>query len=128
MSVGRDALIARLRKVRRRLVVCYLVHVAWFIAMCAYSTSEFHEKGFQASVFLVLLTVPPVLFQAARTHQACRAIDPRARTFGWLPIILMTIAFTPFESGLILPFHNLVTANRILAKHERNGRKVDAAN
>jgi hypothetical protein len=117
LSDGRDALLAELRKVRKALIRSYLLHVSWFTAMCVYSVSEFQEKGLQASALLTLVTVPQVLFHAAKTHKICRAVDPRSRTFGWIPIILMTIALTPFESGLILPFHNLMAANRILKKH-----------
>lgn len=107
-------LVLRLRKARAALVRAYVVHVAWFATMLAFVSFQWAQRGLKASVLLTLLTVPPVLVYTVKVHHLCRAIDPKARTVGWVPVLVTTIALSPFESGLILPAKNLLAANRIL--------------
>ena len=107
-------LIGQLRKARTALIRAYVVHVAWFVAMVAFVSLQWAQQGLKASVLLTLLTVPPVLIYTVRVHHLCRAIDPQARTVGWVPVLVTTLALSPFESGLILPGKNLLAANRIL--------------
>jgi len=113
-ACGTDALVERLRKARSGLVRTYLLHVAWFVAMCAFVGLQWDRDGLKASVLLTLLTVPPVLFYTVRVHALCRAIDPCARTVGLVPVLLTTLVLSPFESGLVLPAKNLLAANRVL--------------
>jgi len=100
------------------LIRAYVVHVAWFAIMLAFVSLQWAQQGLKASVLLTLLTVPPVLVYTVRVHHLCRAIDPKARTVGWVPVLVTTIALSPFESGLILPAKNLLAANRILKAHD----------
>lgn len=99
------------------MIRAYVVHVAWFAIMLAFVSLQWAQQGLKASVLLTLLTVPPVLVYTVRVHHLCRAIDPKARTVGWVPVLVTTIALSPFESGLILPAKNLLAANRILKTH-----------
>lgn len=85
--------------------------------MCAFAGFEWSLHGRQATILLTLLTVPPVLFYTLKVHKLCRAIDPASHTVGWVPVLVVTIALSPFESGLILPAKNLVAANRVLRMH-----------
>lgn len=94
------------------------MHVAWFAIMLAFVSLQWAQQGLKASVLLTLLTVPPVLVYTVKVHHLCRAIDPKARTVGWVPVLVTTIALSPFESGLILPAKNLLAANRILKAHD----------
>ena len=100
------------------MIRAYVVHVAWFVTMLAFVSLQWAQRGLKASVLLTLLTVPPVLMYTVRVHLLCRAIDPKARTVGWVPVLVTTIALSPFESGLILPAKNLLVANRILKAHK----------
>jgi hypothetical protein len=100
------------------LIRAYVVHVAWFAIMLALVSLQWAQQGLKASVLLTLLTVPPVLVYTVKVHHLCRAIDPKARTVGWVPVLVTTIALSPFESGLILPAKNLLAANRILKAHD----------
>jgi hypothetical protein len=100
------------------LIRAYVVHVAWFAIMLAFVSLQWAQQGLKASVLLTLLTVPPVLVYTVKVHHLCRAIDPKARTVGWVPVLVTTIALSPFESGLILPAKNLLAANRILKAHD----------
>jgi hypothetical protein len=86
--------------------------------MLAFVSLQWAQQGLKASVLLTLLTVPPVLVYTVKVHHLCRAIDPKARTVGWVPVLVTTIALSPFESGLILPAKNLLAANRILKAHD----------
>ena len=100
------------------MIRAYVVHVVWFATMLAFVSLQWAERGLKASVLLTLLTVPPVLVYTVRVHHLCRAIDPKARTVGWVPVLVTTLALSPFESGLILPAKNLLAANRILQAHK----------
>ena len=85
--------------------------------MLAFVSLQWAQRGLKASVLLTLLTVPPVLIYTVRVHHLCRAIDPKARTVGWFPVLVTTLVLSPFESGLILPAKNLLAASRILKVH-----------
>jgi hypothetical protein len=110
--------IDRLRNVRKKLFRAYLIHVGWLTSTCACAATDAAEMSIVTTLWLVLLTVPPVLIYAVSVHKACRAIDPRSGTFGWIPIILATIFLTPFESALVLPARNLWVARRLLRTYE----------
>ena len=89
--------------------------------MCGFVAFGWNNGGLRVAVLLTLLTVPPVLIQAVRVHHCCRALDPRAATVGWVPVLVTTLLLSPFESGLILPVKNLLAANRLLRRHGREG-------
>jgi len=100
--------------VRRSLIRAYVLHVAWFAIMCAFVGLHWRQDGLQVSVLLTLVTVPPVLYYTVRIHHLCRAIDPRARTVGWVPVLITTLVLSPFEAGLVLPLKNLLACNKLL--------------
>jgi hypothetical protein len=110
----RDELLFRLARTRTGLIRTYVLHVVWFAVMCTFTALQWRQDGLKASVLLTLLTVPPVLFYTVRAHRLCRALDPRARTVGLVPVLVTTVILSPFESGLVLPLKNLLVANRIL--------------
>jgi len=112
--MDRDDLLLQLARTRAGLIRTYLLHVAWFAIMCAFTVMQWRHDGLKASVLLTLLTVPPVLFYTVRAHRLCRALDPRARTVGLVPVLVTTVILSPFESGLLLPLKNLLVANRLL--------------
>jgi len=85
--------IERLRRKRLRLLKAYILHVGWFTSTCATAATDATHL---TSLWLALITVPPVLIFTVDVHKACRIIDPRARTFGLVPVILATIFLTPF--------------------------------
>lgn len=114
-----DALIARLRDERRRLLRAYAIHVAWFIAMIATAALEQARMLVASCIWLTLVTVPPVIYFAWRVHRTARRIDPRARTIGLGTMIVMTICLTPLESGLVAPVQNLVASGKVLRDSER---------
>ncbi|MFT4099753.1 MAG: hypothetical protein QM674_01730 [Burkholderiaceae bacterium] len=112
-------LVELLRRKRSLLLKAYILHVGWFASTCAFAASDAAQIGVATSLWLTLLTVPPVLFYTVSVHKACRAIDPSAKTAGWVPVILFTIFLTPLESGLILPAKNLLASRRILRTWDR---------
>lgn len=89
--------------------------------MCTLAGLQWHQYGIEASVLLTLITVPPVLFHTVRVHHLCRRIDPAAPTVGWVPVLITTIALSPFEAGLVLPAKNLLAASRLLRAHRISG-------
>ena len=107
-------LIDHLRKKRALLLKAYVIHVGWFASTCAFAATDAAQIGLATSLWLTLLTVPPVLLYTVSVHKACRAIDPSAKTAGGFAVILFTIFLTPLESGLILPAKNLLVSRRIL--------------
>lgn len=107
-------LIDHLRKRRALLLKAYVIHVGWFASTCAFAATDAAQIELATSLWLTLLTVPPVLLYTVSVHKACRAIDPSAKTAGWFPVIFFTIFLTPLESGLILPAKNLLVSRRIL--------------
>jgi hypothetical protein len=118
--MDRDELLSKLARTRTALIRTYVLHVVWFVVMCVFTTLQWRHDGLKASVLLTLLTVPPVLVYTVRAHRLCRALDPRARTVGLVPVVVTTIILSPFESGLILPLKNLMATNRILREARRN--------
>ena len=110
-----------MRSARAALLWAYLLHVAWFATMCTLAGLQWHQYGIEASVLLTLITVPPVLFHTVRVHHLCRRIDPAAPTVGWVPVLITTIALSPFEAGLVLPAKNLLAASRLLRAHRISG-------
>jgi hypothetical protein len=118
-EAGVPDLVARLRQERRRLLRAYLGHVAWFIAMLATAAREDAARVVAACIWLTLLTVPPVIYFAWRVHRIARRIDPRARTIGLGTMLLMTVALTPLESGLVAPVQNLVASAKLIRDADR---------
>jgi hypothetical protein len=112
-------LITRLRRRRSRLWKAYVIHVGWFTSTCAFAATDTTQVAITTSLWLTLVTVLPVLIYTAAVHNASRAIDPAARTVGWVPIVLATIFLSPFESGLILPARNLWVSRCILRAWEK---------
>lgn len=121
--VDKGLLVTKLEKARIGLIRTYVLHVAWFATMCLLVGLRWGQHGLKASVLLTLVTVPPVLFYTVVVHKLCRAIDPTARTVGLVPVLVVTLVLSPFESGLILPAKNLIAANRILRAHQV--RRID---
>ena len=92
----------------------WLLHTFWLATMCVAAWLHRGGIGLKVALLLALVTVPPVLLHAARVHRLCRALDPRARTIGLAPMLVMTVVFTPFEAGVIVPAKNLWEARRLL--------------
>lgn len=109
-----EAKIDHLRRRRRRLLQAYLIHVGWLTSTCAFAATDVTDFAITTSLWLVLITAPPVLVYTVAVHNACRAIDPRCRTVGLGQVIVATLLFTPFESALLLPAKNLWVSRRIL--------------
>lgn len=110
----RAALLAQLACTRTGLIRTYVLHVVWFAAMCAFTAMQWNHDGLKFTVLLTLVTVPPVLLYTVRAHRLCRALDPKARTVGLVPVLVTTFILSPFESGLVLPIKNLLEVNRLL--------------
>lgn len=53
-------------------------------------------------------------YETRNAGTASAVLDPRARTIGLVPMLVMRIVFTPFESGLIVPAKNHLEARRLL--------------
>lgn len=107
-------LIDHLRKRRALLLKAYVIHVGWFASTCAFAATDTVQIGLATSLWLALLTMPPVILYTISVHKACRAIDPSAKTAGWVHVIFFTIVLTPLEAGLVLPAKNLLVSPRIL--------------
>jgi len=112
----KSQLIEQLRKKRLRLLKVYILHVGWFASTCASAATDATHIAVVTSLWLALITVPPVLIFTVDVHKACRKIDSNSRTYGLVPVILATIFLTPFESGLILPAKNLWVSRCILRR------------
>lgn len=106
--------IGTLRKKRSRLLKAYVLHVCWFFSTCASAATESTQLALPSLLLLTLITVPPVLFYTIAVHNACRSLDPLARSVGVIPVVLFTVFLTPFESGLVLPLRNLWISRCIL--------------
>lgn len=115
--------VERLRSRRKRLLQAYLIHVGWLTSTCAFAASDTMDLAITTSLWMALITVPPVLAYTVSVHKACREIDPRSRTVGLVPVILATIFLTPFESALILPAKNLWVSRCILRAWDRAMKK-----
>ncbi len=116
----KSQLIEQLRKKRLRLLRVYILHVGWFTSTCASAATDATHIAVVTSLWLALITVPPVLIFTVDVHKACRKIDSRSRTYGLMPVILATIFLTPFESGLILPAKNLWVSRCILRRWDKS--------
>ena len=116
-------LIEILRKKRSLLLKAYLLHVGCFASTCAFAATDIAQLGLTTSLWLALLTVPPVLLYTVSLHKACRAVDPSAKTAGWMQVILFTVFLTPLESSIVLPARNLLVARRILRDWDQRCRK-----
>ncbi len=114
--------ITQLRKRRKLLLRAYLLHVGCFASTCTFAATHAVQVTVDSSLWIVLLTIPPVLLYTALVDRSCRRIDPAAPTVGWLKIAVFTIFLTPIESSLVLPLTNLWVARRILrsCEHERS--------
>ncbi len=123
-GVDEAVLVHRLRKRRIRLLTTYVFHVGWLTSTCAFAATDVVELAITTSLWLTLITVPPVLFYTVSVHKVCRAIDPHANSVGLIPVVLATIFLTPFESGLILPARNLLVPRRILQDRDRGAFEV----
>jgi hypothetical protein len=112
-----DLVIHALVKARAGLIRTYVLHIVWFMAMCAFLVIHRDDHNLKASIFLTVVTILPVSFYTIRVHRLCRSIDPAARTVGLVTVVITTLILSPFESGLVLPAKNLIAANRILRIH-----------
>lgn len=117
--MDRDELLRQLARTRTGLIRTYVLHVSWFTIMCTATALQWRQDGLKTTVLLTLVTVPPVLVHTVRTHRLCRALDPRARTVGLVPVLITTVILSPFESGLVLPLKNLLVASRLLREARR---------
>lgn len=111
--------IKQLQKERSRLLKAYVLHVGWFTSTCAFAATDATHSMMITSLWLALITIPPVLIYTVLVHKVCRAIDPAARSAGLMQIILTTILFTPLESALVLPAKNLLVSARLLRAHDK---------
>lgn len=116
--MDRTTLLDQLARTRTGLIRTYVLHVVWFAAMCAFTAMQWSRGGLKFTVLLTLVTVPPVLVYTVRAHRLCRALDPKARTVGLVPVLVTTVILSPFESGLVLPLKNLLEVNRLLRQAE----------
>lgn len=110
----RAARIAALRRRRSLLLRAYVVHVGSFTSTCAFAATGSVHATIAGSLWMVLVTIPPVLIYTALVDRSCRRLDASAATVGWLKIALFTALLTPLESSLLLPARNLWIARRIL--------------
>jgi hypothetical protein len=73
-----------------------------------------------SSLWLALVTIPPVLIYTYLVHRAIRAVEPNANSVGLKQIIFSFIFFSPLEAGLVLPAINLWISRRILRAWDRS--------
>lgn len=110
--------IEKLRKTRSRLLLAYVLRIGWFASASVFAIVDATHFAVATAILLALVTVPPVLIYTVAVHKACLAVDPTARSAGLMSVVLSTIILTPFESGLILPAHNLLVSWSILRTWE----------
>lgn len=108
-----------LRKMRALLLKAYVIHVGWFASTCAFVATDAAQIGITTSLWLTLLTMLPVIIYTISVHKACRAMDPSAKTAGWVHVIFFTIVLTPLEAGLVLPAKNLLVSRQILRAYDK---------
>lgn len=113
--------VTKLEKQRKRLLQSYVIHVAWFTAMIVTAVTQGSKTTVATAILLALITVPPVIGYATAVHRTCRSIDPRAKTIGLVPMLIMTVLFTPFESGLVAPARNLWVSGNLLREARLTG-------
>ena len=119
--------ITKLQKQRKRLLQSYVIHVAWFTAMIVTAVTQASKTTIAAAILLALVTVPPVIAYATAVHRTCRFIDPRAKTIGLAPMLIMTVLFTPFESGLVVPAKNLWVSGKLLRQARLAGQAPNSS-
>ena len=112
--MGKVSAIALLRRRRSLLLKAYVVHVGLFTSTCAFAATDAVHVTVATSLWLTLVTIPPLLLYTVLVDRSCRAIDPNARTAGLVKVILFTLFLTPYESSLVLPAKNLWVARRII--------------
>lgn len=108
-----------LRRRRSRLLKAYVLHVGLFTSSCAFAATDATYAAIATTLWLALVTIPPVLLYTVLVHKSCRAIDPSAPSAGLLQVILFTVFLTPYESSLVLPARNLWVSRRILRAADR---------
>ena len=119
-EIDEAQLVRQLRARRVRLLTAYVFHVCWLTSTAAVAATDAVELALVTTLWITLITVPPVLIYSVSVHRACRAIDPHARSVGVMPIVFATVFLTPFESALILPARNLLISRRILERLDRD--------
>ncbi|HEY1773987.1 MAG TPA: hypothetical protein VGH91_12435 [Gammaproteobacteria bacterium] len=112
--MDKTALIEQLRSKRRRLFRTYIFHVGWFTSTCATAATDSYHFAVVSSLWLVLVTLPPVLAYTYLVHKAIRAVEPSANSMGLRQIVISFVFFSPLEAGLVLPAINLWISHRIL--------------
>ena len=116
-TMNSHALIITLRRRRSLLLKAYVFHVGCFMSTCALAATDSVHATVASSLWMVLVTIPPVLLYTALVDRSCRRIDPAAATIGWLKIVLFTLFLTPIESSVVLPARNLWVSGRILRSY-----------
>ncbi len=119
--------VTKLKKQRRRLLHSCVIHVAWFTAMIVTASTQASKTAIAFAILLALVTVPPVIAYATVVHRTCRSIDPRAKTIGLVPMLIMTVLFTPFESGLVVPAKNLWVSGKLLREARLAGQAPNSS-
>ncbi|MGA9829313.1 MAG: hypothetical protein WBQ57_13395, partial [Rhodanobacteraceae bacterium] len=106
------------------LLKTYILHVGLFTSTCASAATDVMHVAVATSLWLTLITIPPVLLYTVLVHNSCRALDPAAHTAGLLKVILFTILLTPYESSLVLPAKNLWISRRIVRARDGPANNV----
>jgi hypothetical protein len=110
----------QLRGRRQRLFRAYIFHVGWFTSTCATAATDSSHAVVASSLWLALVTIPPVLIYTYLVHKAVRAVEPNANSVGLKQIVISFIFFSPLEAGLVLPAINLWISRRILRAWDRS--------
>jgi hypothetical protein len=98
----------------------YIFHVGWFTSTCATAATDSSHVVVASSLWLALVTIPPVLIYTYLVHKAIRAVEPNANSVGLKQIVISFIFFSPLEAGLVLPAINLWISRRILRAWDRS--------
>ncbi len=113
----RESTVIRVLRRRRSLLLkAWLLHVGCFMSTCAFAATDTVHVTMATALWLVLVTIPPVLFYTVLVDRSCRNIEPTAPTAGLAKVVVITLLLTPLESSLVLPVKNLLVSRRILAK------------
>jgi len=116
----KTALMRQLRRSRLRLLRTYVFHVGWFTSTCATAATDSSHIFVASSLWLALITVPPVLVCTYLVHKTIRLVEPDANSAGLKQIVVSLLLFSPFEAGLVLPAINLWISGRILRAWDRS--------
>ncbi|WP_154656491.1 hypothetical protein [Novilysobacter defluvii] len=95
--------------------------------MIVTASTQASKTAIAFAILLALVTVPPVIAYATVVHRTCRSIDPRAKTIGLVPMLIMTVLFTPFESGLVVPAKNLWVSGKLLREARLAGQAPNSS-